>query len=186
MIETPRLRLRVVDERDASTVVRLITPEVSRWLSSWPSPLDEAAAAARLRRLHDVATAGHGLPFAIERLDGGEMIGIVMIMRSRDDARRAGLGYWLGEPYQRQGYMMEAARAALAEAFVRLDLDAIEAGAQPTNEPSFAIMRGLGMRPVGERSTWAAARGREEICAYYEITRDEHDAHRAADAGPLA
>jgi len=179
MIETARLRLRLVDEHDAAATVRLITPEVSRWLASWPSPLDEAAAAARLRDLRDVATAGHGLPFAIERLDGGDMIGLVMIMRSRDDARRGGLGYWLGEAYHHQGYMSEAAAAAVAVAFTRLDLAAIEAGAQPDNASSLAIMRRLGMRPIGERPMWAAARGRKEICAYFEITREEHSARRA-------
>jgi [ribosomal protein S5]-alanine N-acetyltransferase len=186
VIETARLHLRVVDEDDAAAAVRLITPEVSRWLSSWPSPLDQAAAALRFRGMRDVTARGDGLCLAIEPRDGGEMMGLVMIMRSRDDARRAGLGYWLGEPYHHQGYMIEAATAAVAEAFARLRLEAIEAGAQPANAPSLAIMRRLGMRPIGERPTWAAARGREEICAYYEITRDEHDAHRAADAARRA
>ena len=179
VIVTARLRLRLVEEHDAAAAVRLITPEISRWLASWPSPLDEAAAAARLRDLRDVATAGNGLPFAIERLDSGEMIGLVMIMRSRDDARRGGLGYWLGEAYHRHGYMQEAATAAVADAFARLDLDVIEAGAQPANTASFGIMRALGMRPVGERPMWASARGREEVCAYYAITRDEHSARPA-------
>lgn len=179
MIETARLRLRLVDERDAAAAVRLVTPDVSRWLASWPSPLDEAAAALRFRQLREVADRGDGLPFAIERLDDGEMIGLVMIMRSRDDARRGGLGYWLGEPYHRRGYMVEAARAAVAEAFARLDLDAIEAGAQPDNAPSLAIMQRLGMRAIGERPIWASARGREETCAYFEITREEHAARRA-------
>jgi len=179
VIETARLRLRLVDEHDAAATVRLLTPEVSRWLASWPSPLDEGAAAARLRQLREVADKGHGLPLAIERLHGGTMIGLVMIMRSRTDARRGGLGYWLGEPFHRQGYMLEAARAAVAHAFARLNLDAIEAGAQPANEASLAIMRRLGMRPIGERPVWADARDREETCAYYEITRHEHAARRA-------
>jgi ribosomal-protein-alanine N-acetyltransferase len=186
MIETARLRLRVVDEHDAPAAVRLITPEVSRWLASWPSPLDETAAALRFREMRDVTARGGGLCLAFEPGDGGEMMGLVMIMRSRDDVRRAGLGYWLGESYHHQGYMLEAARAAVAAAFARLRLEVIEAGAQPTNAPSLAVMRSLGMRPIGERMTWAAARGREEICAYYEITRDAHDAHGAAEAGHRA
>ena len=41
------------------------------------------------------------------------------------------------------------------------------------------------MRPIGERSMWAAARGREEICAYFEITRDASTA-RAARLRPLS
>src|SRR5262245_34134085 len=144
VLETPRLRLRTVDEADAARVVQLMTRTVSDWLSSWPYPLDEVAAATRLRQLRQLVADGQGLCFAIEARDGamiGVMIGMVMIVRSPDNARRAGLGYWLGEAHQRQGYMAEAATAAVADAFDRLDVDAIEAGAQPANTASFAIMR---------------------------------------------
>jgi ribosomal-protein-alanine N-acetyltransferase len=75
--------------------------------------------------------------------------------------------------------MSEAAGAAVAAAFVRLDLTAIEAGAQPDNAGSFAVMRHLGMRPIDERPVWAEARGREERCVYYAVTRDEYAAQRA-------
>jgi ribosomal-protein-alanine N-acetyltransferase len=186
VIDTARLRLRIVTERDASVAVRLITPSVSGWLASWPSPLDEATAAARFSQMREAAEQGWMLPFAIERRESGEMIGQVTVARKRDGTRRGGLGYWLGEPYHRHGYMTEAAEAAVAEAFSRLDLDAIEAGAQPENAASLAIMRRLGMRPIGERVMWASARGRAEICAYFEITRREHEARRAGDASPHA
>ena len=179
MIETARLRLRMVDERDAPAAVRLITPDVSRWLASWPTPLDETTAARRLRELREVAARGDGLCLAIEHRESGEMIGLVLIVRSRDEARRGGLGYLLGAPYHRQGYMLEAAQAALAEAFARLSLDVVEAGAQPDNTASLTIMRKLGMRAIGERTVWASARDREEVCAYYEITRTEYAGRHA-------
>jgi ribosomal-protein-alanine N-acetyltransferase len=75
--------------------------------------------------------------------------------------------------------MLEAARAAVAEAFTRFGVEAIEAGAQPDNTASLTIMRKLGMRAIGERTVWASARDREEVCAYYEITRAEHGARQA-------
>ena len=175
-IETARLRLRLVDEGDAATAARLMTPAVSRWLASWPSPLDAPAAAARLRHLREASAQGRALCYAIERREAGGMIGVVMIVRTTYDTRRGDLGYWLGEPYHHHGYMREAAAAAVAEAFARLGLEAIEAGAQPANTASLAVMRALGMRPIDERPVWADARNREELCAYYAITRDEHAA----------
>ncbi len=178
VLETPRLRLRTVDEPDAARVVELMTRPISHGLASWPYPLDEATAAARLRELRQLVTAGNGLCFAIEPREG-DLIGMVSVIRARLDARRGGLGYWLGEAYQRQGYMSEAVTAAVSDAFLRLDLHAVEAGAQPENVASLAIMRRLGMRAIGERAMWAAARQREEICAYYEITREEHAARGA-------
>ena len=176
VLETARLRLRVVEEQDAAAAARLMTPAVSQWLASWPSPLDEAGAAARFRRMRDATRHGQALCFAIELRDGGELMGVVMVVRAKYDARRGDLGYWLGERFHRHGYMAEAAEAAVAEAFSRLDLDALEGGAQPANAASLAIMRRLGMRAIDERPVWAEARGREERCAYYEITRREHAA----------
>jgi ribosomal-protein-alanine N-acetyltransferase len=178
-IDTARLRLRLVDEQDAPAAARLMTPAISRWLASWPSPLDEAGAAARLRRMEEATVQGQALCFAIERRDSGDLIGLVMVVRSKHNAQRGDLGYWLGEAFHHQGYMSEAAAAAVAEAFVRLDLTAIEAGAQPDNVGSLAVMRHLGMRPIDERPVWAEARGREERCVYYAVTRDEYAAQRA-------
>ena len=178
-VETARLRLRTVDERDAPAAARLMTPAVSQWLASWPSPLDESGAAARLRRMREATLQGQALCFAIEGREDNVLMGMVLVVRAKYDARRGDLGYWLGERFHRHGYMAEAATAAVAEAFTRLELDAIEAGAQPGNEASFATMRRLGMRLIDERPVWAESRGREERCAYYEITRTEHAARRA-------
>jgi RimJ/RimL family protein N-acetyltransferase len=179
VVDTARLRLRTVDDYDAPAAARLMTPGVSRWLASWPSPLDEAGAAARLRQMRETTHQGHGLCLAIERRDESGLMGLVMIVRAKYDRRRGDLGYWLGERFHRHGYMAEAAAAAVDEAFTRLSLAAIEAGAQPANLASIAIMRRLGMRPIDERPVWADSRGREERCVYYEITRAEHAARRA-------
>ena len=179
IIETARLRLRPVDEQDAAAAARLMTPAISRWLASWPAPLDEALAATRLRGMREAEARGQGLCFAIEQLARRDLMGFVMIFRSKHSARRGVLGYWLAEAFHRQGYMVEAADAAMTEAFAQLDLLAIEAGAQPDNVGSLAVMRRLGMRYVDERPVWAEARGREEICVYYAITRDEHAAQHA-------
>ena len=171
-IETPRLRLRPVHDGHAEATARLMTPALSRWLASWPAPVTAAAVAARIAALRQAIAAGRTLCFAIERREDGAMVGWVSVARSEHDPVRGNLGYWLGEPFQHHGYMTEAARAALAPGFARLDLTAIEAGAQPANEASLRVMRKLGMRPIGARSMWASARGREELCDYYEITRD--------------
>jgi ribosomal-protein-alanine N-acetyltransferase len=179
IIETARLRLRPVDETDAPAAARLMTPDVSRWLASWPAPLDERQAAIRLRHMQDATRRGRALCLGIERRDNPDLIGLVTIVRSRHNARRGDLGYWLGEAFHHQGYMTEAAAAAMAAAFTRLDLTAIEAGAQPGNIGSLAVMQRLGMRHIDERPVWAEARGREELCVYYAITRDEHTSQGA-------
>jgi ribosomal-protein-alanine N-acetyltransferase len=60
--------------------------------------------------------------------------------------------------------MKEAAPTALSLAFKSMNFDVVEAGAQPKNEGSFAIMQFCGMRMVGERMLYAPARARNKLC----------------------
>jgi len=170
-IDTARLRLRPVEKGDASHIARLMTPAVTRWLASWPSPVTESLARERIAQMRDVMLKGHAVCMAIERRADRAFMGSIHVFRTKDDPSRGALGYWLGEPYQRQGFMTEAAAAAVAASFMRLHLQVIEAGAQPENEGSLAIMRALGMHLIGSRLTWTAGRQRDELCDYAEVTR---------------
>jgi ribosomal-protein-alanine N-acetyltransferase len=181
-IETARLRLRRIEHGDAAAISRLMTPEVTHWLASWPTPVTEALAAERIAQMQKAEQHGTAVCLAIERRDDGVFLGCVMVFRAPEDPSRGALGYWLGEPFHRRGYMTEAAAAAVAAAFARLDLTAVEAGAQPENAASLTLMRALGMQPIGSRAVWASGRGREELCEYYEITRTDFDAARIRDA----
>ena len=111
------------------------------------------------------------MPCVVEGRSEGAVIGWVHALRSREDARRGTMGYWVGEAYQGRGIMREAAAALAPAVFGFLGVDVVEAGAQPENAGSFAVMRALGMRPAGERLDFAPARGREELCLYYELPR---------------
>ena len=99
-------------------------------------------------------------------------MGWIRVSRIEASPVRGELGFWLGEAYHGHGYMTEGAVVAVAAAFHHLNLDAIEGGAQPDNAASFAVMRRLGMEPAGERVVWASARGRDELCIFYSVTRD--------------
>jgi ribosomal-protein-alanine N-acetyltransferase len=168
-IETDRLVLRCVRPGDAAAVSALLTPEVTRWLASWPSPFTRTMAEERIARAREAAAEGHALPLAIERRTDAAFLGWITIGRHKAEAARGILGYWLGEAHQREGYGLEAACAAVRTAFRLLDLDVIEAGARPDNVGSFAIMRRLGMRPAGERMVFEPAHGREALCLVYEL-----------------
>lgn len=111
------------------------------------------------------------MPCVVEGRSEGAVIGWVHVLCTRENPRRATMGYWTGEAHQGRGYMREAAAALASAAFGSMDIDAIEAGAQPGNAGSFAVMRALGMRPAGERMVFAPARGREELCLYRELPR---------------
>ncbi len=59
------------------------------------------------------------------------------------------LGYQIGAPFARQGYMTEGLDLALHYAFVRLKLHRLEANIQPENRPSRALVTRLGFTCEG-------------------------------------
>lgn len=158
---TMRLKLRCVRPEDAARTSAMMTPAISRWVASWPVPFTPEMAAEE----------GRALPFAVERRSDGALLGWLGVHRDATDGRRGVLGYWLGEEYHGHGFMREAVPAAVAAAFERLGLGVIGAGAQPGNTASFAILRGCGMVPAGQRMVFASARGRDEVCLFYEAAR---------------
>ncbi|ARN82314.1 GNAT family N-acetyltransferase [Methylocystis bryophila] len=170
-LETTRLLLRCVVADDAAATAMIMTPEVSRWLANWPVPFTHEMAVARIEAARDRARRGDALPFTVTDKVKGDLIGWVMIYRSEENPRRGSLGYWVGEKHHCKGYMRELMPIALAAGFDLLDLDAIEAAAQPENAASIAVMKGCGMKPAGEGMVYAPARGRHELCQFYEVQR---------------
>src|SRR5262249_26566978 len=108
-----------------------MTPGVSRWLATWASPMTDEDARARIARWQEAVRARRAFQRVIERRSDGAFVGWISISRSAEDPKRGTMGYWLVEECQGQGYMSEAATAAVAAAFDALDLEVVEAGAQP-------------------------------------------------------
>lgn len=168
---TERLCLRLPFPEDAAALAGLMGPEISARLASWPVHLAPEAAAARLGEARAAAMAGLALPMVITRRDGGEIVGWISAARSEADRNRAVLTYWLGDRFQREGLMREAAPAALAAIFNQMGVSEVRAAVQPDNAASRAVLRGLGMRPLGLGHIWCAARGREEQCEWWTVLR---------------
>jgi RimJ/RimL family protein N-acetyltransferase len=170
-LETARLLLRCVALKDAAETSSLMTSEVSRWLASWPFPFTKAMAENHIQGMRTAAVQATALPYAILLKEGRKLAGWVILTKEALDLRRGALSYWLGQPYHGRGFAREAITAVLSTGFEQLDLAVIEAGAQPGNVGSLAVMRTCGMAEAGERMVYAPARGREELCIFYEISR---------------
>jgi ribosomal-protein-alanine N-acetyltransferase len=178
-VEAERVRLRCPEPDDAVALSRMVTPAVSQWLLSWPDTVDVEEVRERIKKARAAVAAGGALFFVIELKPERTPIGWLSIIRWNDYSRVGAVGYWMGEAYHGHGYMTEAARAAFGVAFTHLDLDVIEAGANPLNIPSLAVIRRLGMTRASERIMWAASRGRNERCIFYELTRAAFEASRS-------
>ena len=74
--------------------------------------------------------------------------------------RSAYLGYFLGKPYARQGYMTEALGQAVRQAFTRIRLHRVEANIQPNNAASIALVKRLGFQKEGYSRRYLKIEGR--------------------------
>jgi ribosomal-protein-alanine N-acetyltransferase len=169
--ETPRLRLRCTEGRDAPAIAEMMTEAISKRLASWPVPFTAPMAEEKITSARDAASERRSLPLVLERKSDGAICGWVSLVCPPGNDRVALTTYWLGEEYQGQGLMREAGPVAVELAFRHMDIDALRAAVQPDNAASLAVIRLLGFTPLGEGRIWCPARGVEETCLWFEKPR---------------
>jgi ribosomal-protein-alanine N-acetyltransferase len=148
-----------------------MTPAVSRWVASWPSPCPVAFVEERIKVVLRAGVAGDALTYVIET-PAGDIAGWIEFRRDAERRARASVGYWLGEAHQGRGLMSEVLPVALEQAFAALGVDTIEASLQPANLSSRAVLEKCGMIYAGDRTIYAPSRERDELCASFELSRD--------------
>jgi RimJ/RimL family protein N-acetyltransferase len=143
-IETKRLVLRAPIRGDVPRLVQLAdNRKIASVLARLPSPYTRADAVAFVEIF---AQREDERPFAIT-LEGA-FIGIVGFTFNAGEAPE--LGYWLGEPYWRQGLMTEAARALIETAQATGQYRTIKARALVENAASLGVLSKVGFRITGE------------------------------------
>jgi ribosomal-protein-alanine N-acetyltransferase len=179
-IEGVNTFLYCISVDDAPVIADLMTPDVSRWLASWPANPTVEAVTERITRAQSAMRENRELHFRIEERERNLMVGYVSVAKAAMDSSVGHLSYWLGSAFRGKGYMTEAVRHAMAAGFQYLDLEKIEGGAQPENVSSLAVMKRAGMNLIGERLVWADARKRNERCLFYSVGRSTFQATRPA------
>jgi len=177
-VDGGRVYLRPARPRDWEQWAQL--REASReflipWEPSWPSDaLSKTAFARRLRRQasewrRDEAYSLLVVDKATERLLGG--IGLSNVRRGV--AQAAAVGYWIGQPYARQGFMTEALRCLLPFAFDRLALHRIEAACLPHNQASRGLLTKIGFREEGYARQYLKINGIWQDHVLYALLSDD-------------
>lgn len=153
-IESAEVRLRAPALQDYASWAAL--REQSRdflkpWEPSWPpDDLSRAAFRQRLRHFARALRLDEAYPFFIFRkADGALLGGCTLSHVRRGIAQTASLGYWIGAPFARQGYMTQALGALIPFAFNDLHLHRIEAACLPGNEASRRLLTKLGFKEEG-------------------------------------
>lgn len=150
MIETERLRLRSIEDRDAKDIY-----EYSRETNVGPNagwkPHETIEETLEIMKLIFLNNEG---VFGIVLKESEKLIGSIGLI---DDPKRTNdrtkmLGYAIGEKYWGKGYMTEAAKALVKYGFSTLKLDLISAYCYPSNERSKKVLEKLDFQHEGSLS----------------------------------
>ncbi len=121
------------------------------WEPTWsPDSLSRAAFRRRIRRYCNDARDGKGYAFFIFSKKEKSIVGGITLSNIRVGvALSCALGYWMGEPYARKGYMTDAIRTILPFVFDDLKLHRIEAACIPNNLASKRLLQRCGFTEEG-------------------------------------
>lgn len=121
------------------------------WEPTWPSDdLTRPAFRQRMRRYAEDQRTDQAYPFFVFRKEDGALVGgLVLASIRRGVAQSGSLGYWIGLPYARRGYMTGALRALIPAAFEILRLHRLEAACIPTNVASIRLLEKTGFQREG-------------------------------------
>ena len=116
------------------------------WEPTWPADdLSRSAFRRRIRRYAEDLRTDQGYAFLIIRSSDNALVGGLTLANIRRGVAQAGsLGYWMGQPFARQGYMTTAVRAIIPFAFATLRLHRLEAACIPTNAGSIRLLEKTG------------------------------------------
>ncbi len=152
VIETDRLRMRLLRDGDLGDLVSLINNwEVARWVSSVPHPYTEFDGREWVTRVQQDHATGRPRRFAIALKETDRLIGGVGLDGSTgDDSEEPALGYWLGEPHWGNGYAREAVAAVIDYGLRTLGMPTIRAYTDPSNLASQKVLLRCGLKKIGE------------------------------------
>jgi len=121
------------------------------WEPTWPADdLTRASFRRRIKRYGEDQRCDLAYALFIFRKQDNVLMGGLTLANIRRGCAQAGsLGYWMGEPYARRGYMTAAVKALIPFAFGTLKLHRIEAACIPTNIASIRLLEKTGFKREG-------------------------------------
>jgi len=164
-IETERMTLRLPlhgDFRDWTGLREASAAFLTPWEPVWAE--DHLSRKSFTNRVYWAARAqsqGTALPLLMVRRSDQALLGAITLDNIRRGPSQAGtLGYWVGAPHARHGYMREAILAVVHHAFTVLDLSRIEAACLPENAASRGVLEKCGFKYEGVAQSYLQIAGR--------------------------
>ena len=185
-IETERMTLRApvhADFRSWSALRQGSKEFLSPWEPTWASDhLSRRSFTNRVYWAQRSIANVTAIPLFLTRREDGALLGAITLDNIRRGPAQAGTtGYWIGQPYAREGYMREAIAGLVHYAFETLDLSRIEAGCLPENTASRRLLEQCGYKYEGVAQSYLQINGRWRNHVLYANLR--RDRRGKTDAG---
>ena len=149
VIHSERVMLRTPQMADypAWAELRAASREfLTPWEPLWASDeLSRSSFRRRVRHYQRDLREDVGYALFIFAAASGALVGGLTLCNVRRGVTQAcTLGYWIGGPHARRGYMTAAVRAVVPFVFDSLELHRLEAACLPTNDASIRLLEGTG------------------------------------------
>jgi [ribosomal protein S5]-alanine N-acetyltransferase len=121
------------------------------WEPTWPADdLTRTSFRRRIKRYSEDQRGDLAYAFFVLRKSDNALVGGLTIANIRRGCAQAGsLGYWMGAPFARQGFMTAAVNAVIPFAFGTLRLHRLEAACIPLNVASLKLLEKTGFQREG-------------------------------------
>ena len=164
-IETDRLTLRLPvhgDFREWANLRQVSTDHLAQWEPvRAPDHLSRKAFTNRVYWAVRAEAQGTALPLMLIRREDQALLGAITLDYVRRGPVQAGtLGYWIGAPFARHGFMREAIQGVVHHAFTVLDLSRLEAACLPENAASRDLLEACGFKYEGVAQSYLQINGR--------------------------
>ncbi len=147
------------------------------WEPTWPADdLTRSAFRRRIKRYVEDQRNDLAYAFLIFRTGDNALVGGLTLANIRRGVAQAGaIGYWVGAPFARHGYMTAALRALVPFSFRTLRLHRLEAACIPGNAASIGLLEKTGFKREGYARGYLCINGLWQDHLLYARLQDDPD-----------
>jgi ribosomal-protein-alanine N-acetyltransferase len=175
-VDTERLYLRApaqTDYRQWSELRHASKEFLTPWEPTWsPDHLSRKSFSNRVYWSQKNINGGTSIPLFMFRREDDKFVGAITLDNIRHGPAQTGtMGYWIGQPYARHGYMTEALLAMVHYAFSTMDISRVESACLPENVASRGVLEKCGYKYEGVAQAYIQINGRWRTHVLYAALR---------------
>ena len=148
---------------------------LKQWEPIWPvDDLTRSAFRRRLKRYAEDQRSDQAYSFFIFRKADNVLVGGITLANVRRGVAQAGsIGYWIGEPFAREGMMTDALATLIPFSFATLRLHRLEAACITTNVASIRLLEKSGFQREGYARQYLCINGMWQDHLLYARLKDD-------------